>query len=394
MLWCAAWLILLLLQSNRDREHQILRIEEAKHRSREKEHGKNYLLETYLNGLNGADDRELDGCKDENEKDEDEGEDDANAANRSDSGVHEGTSSPEVGQSASNQGDNHHLTGDHVTAVQNDLLGAKYDSHLHLVRRKSISKRETELLQHHECSKELISSGHCLSGFNVGPDPETGSAAGDMAEQIEWLQKVIEINKHLQREEELVVRLTTKVRKYQADDRTMSAMQIQEAIGTVNFSLDFTTSEMERMQNELTLSTQILNEKENIILDLSHELEQLENSPAISTDQPITFNQTLLQHNQLPTSSLLPMYPFMDTISHQQTPVPIQMFRSTDPLYFEKRDCGIASINMLHLKKNLNVAQDSSMKVGPKKWLHKDPDSDTGLSSLGDDALLQVGTLV
>lgn len=43
----------------RDRELQIARIEEERHKVREKELGKNYLLETYLNGLHEAEDRDV-----------------------------------------------------------------------------------------------------------------------------------------------------------------------------------------------------------------------------------------------------------------------------------------------------------------------------------------------
>lgn len=37
-----------------EKERQINKIEEEKHRKRERELGKNYLLETYLNGLDEA----------------------------------------------------------------------------------------------------------------------------------------------------------------------------------------------------------------------------------------------------------------------------------------------------------------------------------------------------
>lgn len=37
-----------------EKERQITKIEEEKHRKRERELGKNYLLETYLNGLDEA----------------------------------------------------------------------------------------------------------------------------------------------------------------------------------------------------------------------------------------------------------------------------------------------------------------------------------------------------
>lgn len=43
----------------RDRELQIARIEEERHKVREKELGKNYLLETYLSGLHEAEDRDV-----------------------------------------------------------------------------------------------------------------------------------------------------------------------------------------------------------------------------------------------------------------------------------------------------------------------------------------------
>ena len=39
---------------NREKERQICKIEEEKHRVREKELGKNYLLETYFKGLDEA----------------------------------------------------------------------------------------------------------------------------------------------------------------------------------------------------------------------------------------------------------------------------------------------------------------------------------------------------
>lgn len=371
-----------------------MRIEDAKHRSREKEHGKNYLLETYLNGLNEAppNDGDEEDCEDDDEDDE------ANGANRSDSGVHEGTSSPEVGQSASNQGDTtpHHQIGDPAaTSVHIDLLAAKYDCNSHSVKRKSISKRETELLHHHECSKELVSLA-CAPSQSVLADAnmERACSLGDVAEQIEWLQKVIEINKHLQREEELVVRLSTKVRKCQADDRTMSAHQIQEALGIVNTSLDYTSNEMERMQNELELSGQILDEKENVILELSAALEQEDASANMPADSSLNLGPLPLEQKQ-PLLLAQPEYA-VDNLVHQPAPpMPIQMFRTTDPLYFEKRDCGITSINMLHLNKNLNIAQpERHIKVGPKKWLHTEQDSYAGHGMVGEDAMVQVGTLV
>lgn len=48
-----------LFYDSRDRELQIARIEEERHKVREKELGKNYLLETYLNGLHEAEDRDV-----------------------------------------------------------------------------------------------------------------------------------------------------------------------------------------------------------------------------------------------------------------------------------------------------------------------------------------------
>lgn len=413
---------------HRDRELQIAKIEEARHRLREKEHGKNYLLETYLNGLHDADDKEIGN---------------GNSGN-SDSGVHtsEATTTPEVG-----------ISPVHGDEICDDFFDDKNGIMSVHSKRKSQSKRETKLLREHECSKEFISMAHSTTS------PENDDAnvdADNISGQIEVLEKIVSINKHLQREEELLVRLSAKIRKYESDDPNLTETQIKAAIERVNSTIDKGFIEIQRMEHEFNVSDEMLEVKSDVINRLSEELQKIDletvepdlrhqltltidsdqihghasdlmcttssnnnnsqsniNSirqqqitlqpPMVFRDHPNYNDAATIPHaslnsnanNQIPTTSyinsvntVIPPYRVSDQIIFTQA-----------PNYFEKDDCGVPLVNLLqHIdQRNLNSTYAvHNVKVGPKKLLTgfgKDPDSDTGLSSMGDDCT-QLGTLV
>lgn len=153
------------LRKLRDKEVQISRIEEERHKLREKEHGKNYLLETYLKGLHEADDKDL-------------------AKEHSDSGINtEDTATPDVGMQS-------------PATLQEDEI-----------KIETTTTTETEY------------------------DDNT-------FEQIEMLEKMVSINKKLQREEELLLKLTVKIRRCEYENPDLTEDDIKREINKINAEID------------------------------------------------------------------------------------------------------------------------------------------------------------
>ncbi|XP_037040987.1 uncharacterized protein LOC119077783 isoform X2 [Bradysia coprophila] len=419
------------LSKLRDRELQIAKIEEARHRLREKEHGKNYLLETYLNGLHDADDKEEIG--------------NGNSGN-SDSGVHtseDATTTPEVG-----------ISPVHGDEICDDFFDDKNGTMSVHTKRKSQSKRETKLLREHECSKEFLSMAHSTTLPEMHDDDID---ADNISGQIEVLEQIVSINKRLQREEELLVRLSAKIRKYESDDPNLSETQIKAAIERVNSTIDKGFIEIQRMEHEFNVSDEMLEVKSDVINRLSEELynldletadTDLQQPLALTTDtdqihghfadimcttssnnhnsasninsvrqqqitlQPPMFFRDHPHYNDATTqphaslnihpNNQISTAPYASDAVNKFIPpyrVSDQMIFTQAPNYFQKDDCGVPLVNLLqHIdQRNLNSPYAvHNVKVGPKKLLTgfgKDPDSDTGLSSMGEDCS-QLGTLV
>lgn len=460
----------------RDREHEISKIEEERHHLREKEHGKNYLLETYLNGMHEAvDDKEI-------------------TTGNSDSGVHteEVTTSPEVGAISSpiheDIDDDNNDVGDVDDAgsggiadnftkqtkerLQNNGVSDKKGKRLlNVEKRKSstISLREAKLLKEHQTRKEFCEKTAAANdnGENVNEvmenheEPCTSSsiACNDVDElgaQIELLEKVVAMNKHIQREEELLVRLNAKLRKYELNDPNLTETDIKEALTRINQSIEDGSTEMEKVDQELDVSNEILAVKSDIVTKLTKELEELEVSKKQSTTILIPRSQIQIHSNRNveenimtiePTSSALASIsdetsvtpslnqPINENINEQMhfytsilpcptvksqvakttdatvaitATTPKQSYLIPDHIIFNRTSCFFQksdyytydNVNLLNLndQRNLNKAPTmmNCIKVGPKKLMngfYKDPGSDTGLSSLGEDSS-QLGTLV
>lgn len=274
------------LKSNRDREHQITKLEEDRHHLRERKHGKNYLLETYLNGLHDADDKEM------------------TTAGNSDSGVHteNATPSPEVSASPVHAdemaGECFDLADDAKALYANGtntgvVEGGAGSRSVTIIssRRKTTSDREAKLLKEHESRKEFCNAQKesmdataavavaLASDGAVGGASSTNNIENDdnnVAGQIEMLEKVVAINKHIQREEELLVRLNAKIRKYESDNPALTEEEIMVALDRVNGDIAMANAEMEKMEYELDESNVVLTAKANIVGQLSRELDALE----------------------------------------------------------------------------------------------------------------------
>uniref|UniRef100_A0A182PEJ7 Ras-associating domain-containing protein n=1 Tax=Anopheles epiroticus TaxID=199890 RepID=A0A182PEJ7_9DIPT len=183
------------LSKLRDREMQINQIEEERHRLREREHGKNYLLETYLKGLTEAT------------------ETDPNAIDSGITSEATTTASPEMDFAPEHDSDN-----------------------------------------------------------NVA-----GTGEASVREQIKLLEKIVSLNKQIQREEESAVKLYQKVRHYQLEDPPDEAKtQLEEALAKLNTSIDQDTHELQMLDESLRQSDALLRDKNELLRSLAEELNHQE----------------------------------------------------------------------------------------------------------------------
>lgn len=218
---------------------------------REKEHGKNYLLETYLKGLGDSDEKQESG------------------AGNSDSGVHteETAASPVV---------------QHEDEIS-DTLQPLNDPNLSMFKtgsKKRRSRREHELMLEHQSTKEYSSAMKDEKTSNEAGTSNSSSSKelvdSEVAAQIDILEKLIVLNKHLQREEELCVRLSAKIKRYEADASGLSEAQVKESLSRVNEQLDTKNYEMAKMETEIKTSDVALNAKTDFLKQLYDELEEAE----------------------------------------------------------------------------------------------------------------------
>uniref|UniRef100_A0A182YBK5 Uncharacterized protein n=1 Tax=Anopheles stephensi TaxID=30069 RepID=A0A182YBK5_ANOST len=180
------------LSKLRDREMQINMIEEERHRLREREHGKNYLLETYLKGLTEAT------------------ETDPNAI---DSGI----------------------TSEATTTASPEM----------------------DFAPDHDSDNNASASGE----------------ASSVKEQIKLLEKIVSLNKQIQREEESAVKLFQRVRHYQLEDPPDEAKtQLEEALAKLNSSIDKDNHELQMIDESLRQSDAMLQEKTDLLRSLTEEL--------------------------------------------------------------------------------------------------------------------------
>lgn len=372
---------------HRDKELEIITIEKFSlnphTNSTEKDNsGKNYLLETYLNQLPLTDNNVEDTkniIHNNNNKETING--------NSDSGVHteDATTTPEVGTSSNTYVDTETARNKPITTIPTDYhhkrlpkknasLPIKHNQHHHYHKHpkrnyRKTSKRETKLLKDHASSKEFLLVSQQSSFMPDGKNDEhnyddndtetndNNDESTDSTElnsvhhQVGALQKLVTINKHLQREEELLLRLMTKIRNYNSDtatttidDDVSSANQIRTAIDQVNYNMNSTNSEIKRLEIELQKSQEILSVKSDVINRLSIELEEIE----------ISENKYKCGGN---------LYDLQNHVILTQA-----------PLYFQKDDFETATVNLHCDQRNVNKFAATGMtnaKVGPKKLINE-----------------------
>ncbi|XP_050091686.1 ras association domain-containing protein 10-like [Anopheles aquasalis] len=203
------------LSKLRDRELQISTIEEERHRLREREHGKNYLLETYLKGLSEAT------------------ETDPNALDSGITSEATTTASPEMDFAPENDSDHSAVPGAATTTATG------------------------------------------TTATTVAPPEEDPS----VKEQIQLLEKIVSLNKRIQREEESAVKLFERIRRYQLEDPPDQArIELEDALTKVNASIDRESQELHLIDESLHKSDELLRERTELLRSLTEELLQQDNA--------------------------------------------------------------------------------------------------------------------
>lgn len=245
------------LDKLREQEKVIDHLEDQTHKNRMEKHGSNYLLESYL--------RDFGRCNEVQ---------DSQAAN-SDSGVGVGSGTPP----------------------------RRHTKHK--------SRRERHLMREHYFTKELtdICQVNAERLAQAQNDTDSDASADELTkirEEIELLEKMAIINKRLHREEELVVRLTAKVKRYVDENKAYSCenvSQVKMLIDKIEKEFNDTTKEMEDNSIELSKASTDIEYRMKLLEELTLELEEEECQHGIlerqlneaSSRQPIA-----LQDNYVP----------------------------------------------------------------------------------------------
>lgn len=202
------------------------------------------------------------------------------AAGNSDSGVHteETAASPEVQHE------------DEISETLIPINDPKPSIATSKKSRERRSKREHELLMEHQSTKEYAMKNamkkfdEAAAAVAVDDEKITENENDDdgkpinkeVAAQIDILERLIVLNKHLQREEELCVRLSAKIKRYEADASGLSESQVKESLKRVNEQLDAKNYEIGKMENEIKTSDEALSEKTELLKKLYDDLEEAE----------------------------------------------------------------------------------------------------------------------
>ncbi|CAH0718992.1 unnamed protein product, partial [Brenthis ino] len=218
------------LDKLREQEKLIDHLEDQTHKNRMEKHGTNYLLESYLRDLGRS--SELN---------------DSQAGN-SDSGVGVGSGTPP----------------------------RRHTKHK--------SRRERHLMREHYFTKELtdicqVNSERLIQTANDTDSDASADELSRIREEIELLEKLAIINKRLHREEELVVRLTAKVKRYMDEKEANSCENVSQVtllINKIEEDLDSTTKEMQENTLELERADKEIEFRMKLLDELSLELEKEE----------------------------------------------------------------------------------------------------------------------
>ncbi|XP_077298569.1 uncharacterized protein LOC143919883 [Arctopsyche grandis] len=254
----------------REQDQQIDQLEEQAHRTRMAKHGPNYLLESYLRDI--AKHQEAN-KKNDNAQDVDTNKD-ADEAKTSCSAVKTSSSEANDNQARSSE------ATDSPAGNSDSGVGVSGSPQRPTKRRS----RGRHLLREHYLTKELADICQINSNRLVPTKPEDNSENSSdelsrVQQQIDILEKLAIINKRLQREEELMVRLGAKMRRYLSEDQISyieNEEQIVDMLGSIRKQMESSSKEIESTAIEMEKASDQLEKRKKLLDDLCKELEEEE----------------------------------------------------------------------------------------------------------------------
>lgn len=254
----------------REQDQQINQLEEQAHRNRMAKHGPNYLLESYL--------RDIAKHQEANKKNDNAQDVDINKD------ADEAKTSCNVVKTSSSEANDNQARSSEATdspAGNSDSGVGVSGSPQRPAKRRS---RGRHLLREHYLTKELADICQINSNRLVPAKPEDNSENSSdelsrVQQQIDILEKLAIINKRLQREEELMVRLGAKLRRYLSEDQISyieNEEQIVEMLGSIRKQMDSSSKEIESTAIEMEKASDQLEKRKKLLDDLYRELEEEE----------------------------------------------------------------------------------------------------------------------
>lgn len=149
---------------------------------------------------------------------------------------------------------------------------------------KHKSRRERHLMREHYFTKELtdicqVNSERLMQTQNDTDSEASADELSRIREEIEMLEKLAIVNKRLHREEELVVRLTAKVKRYMDENKANScenASQVTMLLDKIDQELVNTAKEMQDNAVELAKADSEIESRLKLLDELTLELEEEE----------------------------------------------------------------------------------------------------------------------
>ncbi|XP_037807911.1 histone-lysine N-methyltransferase, H3 lysine-79 specific [Lucilia sericata] len=293
----------------REKERQITKIEEEKHRKRERELGKNYLLETYLNGLDEAE------CEPEIQDGEEIFIDEP---------YHRAATIPAMLQTTTTTTPRATIMPAGATlaagAITDNIPSAAQAFNMmakHKLKDKEV-KKEKKKKRHKE--KSTMDEKTTAKDFNLKTNKNKDKEKVDKQQQqqhnhqqhelnaidgkhhlkdneqeiemqILWLEKIYTLNKQLQKEEELAAKLHGKVRKHQLRMAQQTQREAQMEIEKLDNNLALQCGDIRKVEANLMQTNEQLQKKLLILERLSIEYLQEQQEKDIN-DSPQDIKQT------------------------------------------------------------------------------------------------------
>lgn len=184
-------------------------------------------------------------------------------------------------------------------------------------------------------------------------EPTTDECKGnkDTSAQIEWMEKLFLINKRLQHEEELLVRLGSKIKKYENRNPLLDENQIIDALIKLNGTIEANESEMKQIESDLADSNEKLKDKLNVLEELSKEF-MYEGTPATLSKDLLHLSQYIQKPTNYEFNEMNEKFNF-ENVNNQK----YQFSKETSPLVTGEGGASNDDIMEIPLNQVIKISQ-------------------------------------